>query len=151
MAEERMEEPTARVPTDSIANRLILARHLAGHLSIREAAARCDIGRGAWQNWERGNSSPRINDVRAIADVLGVDLAWLANGGPLQPDGQPGAQRNRRSTDRPNTTTANRRGNKSPSCPPKRRIRPLRVTGWRGWNRRAAQTTHCHPAHRRAA
>lgn len=56
MTERTVQEPTAGIPVDSIANRLILARHLAGHLSIREAAARCSIGRGAWQNWERGNS-----------------------------------------------------------------------------------------------
>jgi transcriptional regulator with XRE-family HTH domain len=83
MSQQRTPEPEPRIPTDSIANRLILARALAGHMSIREAALLCNIGRGAWQNWERGYSTPRINDVRAIAEGLGVDLTWLAQGGPL--------------------------------------------------------------------
>lgn len=78
----------AAIPLDTLQNRLVLARMHAGHLSIREASMRCGLGRGAWQNWEapptKGNaSSPRIDDLRAIATHLGVSLAWLVEGGPL--------------------------------------------------------------------
>lgn len=84
------------VPTDTIGNRLILARAMAGHLSIREAAMRCGLGRGAWQNWERGGQPP-VGAVVAIAKHLDVDFDWLARGGalaapPISP-GAAGAQR----------------------------------------------------------
>lgn len=77
------------VPVDSLPNRLILARAFAGHLSIREAALRCGIGRGSWQNWERNIHSPRHDDLMAIAEGLGVSLRWLAEGGRLPPAVRP--------------------------------------------------------------
>lgn len=77
------------VPADTIGNRLILARAMAGHLSIREAAQRCGLGRGAWQNWERGGHPP-VEAVVSIAAHLEVDFDWLARGGPLDPT-EPGA------------------------------------------------------------
>lgn len=77
------------VPLDSLPNRLVLARAYANHLSIREASMRCGIGRGSWQNWERGIHSPRHDDLLAIAEGLGVSLRWLTEGGPLPPAARP--------------------------------------------------------------
>lgn len=71
------------VPRDSIANRLMLARAEAGHISIREAALMCGLGRGAWQNWERGRSEPGVSTILLIAERLDVDGQWLALGGQL--------------------------------------------------------------------
>jgi transcriptional regulator with XRE-family HTH domain len=72
------------IPSDTFANRLMLSRAQAGHLSIREAAERCGLGRGAWQNWEKGT---RPDDYEAlvelIADRLGIDPVWLRDGGSL--------------------------------------------------------------------
>lgn len=72
------------IPVDSFGNRLMLARAHAGHLSIREAADLCDIGRGAWTNWEKGARPADIIEVAAVvADKLGVDRDWLLFGGNL--------------------------------------------------------------------
>lgn len=75
---------TGLIPADTFANRLILSRALAGHLSIREAAEKCGLGRGAWQNWEKG---ARPDDYDGLVDLiaarLGVDRHWLAAGGGL--------------------------------------------------------------------
>lgn len=69
---------------DSFANRLMLARAHAGHLSIREAADLCGLGRGAWTNWEKGARPADIIDIaEVIAEKLGVDRDWLLFGGQL--------------------------------------------------------------------
>lgn len=73
----------ADIPVDSLGNRLGLARKHAGQLSIRAAAELCGIGRGSWQNWERGYCEPRASDLVLIAEGLGVSHEWLARGGPL--------------------------------------------------------------------
>lgn len=76
----------AKIPADTFANRLILSRAMAGHLSIREAAERCGLGRGAWQNWEKGaRPDDYLGLVELIADRLGVDQQWLRDGGSLAP------------------------------------------------------------------
>lgn len=83
-------QPAEDVPGDTIANRLMLARAHAGHISQRRASVICGVGRGTWPNWERGVYSPRVDDLRRIASGLGVNLQWLVLGGPLapeQPDG----------------------------------------------------------------
>jgi transcriptional regulator with XRE-family HTH domain len=78
-------ERRGRVPVDSLANRLMLARALAGHLSIREAADLCGLGRGAWTKWERGTRPTDLLEiVPIIAEKLDVDEAWLLRGGPLE-------------------------------------------------------------------
>lgn len=82
-------QPTGGIPADTLGNRLMLARAYAGHLSIREAADRCGLGRGAWTNWERGARPADVREVvTRVADVLGVDRDWLMWGGALvRPDG----------------------------------------------------------------
>lgn len=72
------------IPVDSFGNRLMLARAHAGHISIREAADLCNIGRGAWTNWEKGARPVDVIDVvEVIAEKLGVDREWLLFGGQL--------------------------------------------------------------------
>jgi transcriptional regulator with XRE-family HTH domain len=88
--------PTQRgaIPADSFAARLMLARMHAGHLSIRDAAERCGLGRGAWTNWEKGALPGDIIGVATvIADKLGVDRDWLLFGGTLSQDESRRAQR----------------------------------------------------------
>lgn len=90
MSTEPETQASARgaIPVDSFANRLMLARATADHLSIREAADLCDIGRGAWTNWEKGaRPVDLIECATVIADKLGVDKEWLIFGGTLAPAG----------------------------------------------------------------
>lgn len=85
LAAPEPEPPRGRVPADTLANRLMLARALAGHLSIREAADQCGLGRGAWTKWERGTRpSDVLVIVPLIAEKLDVDEQWLMWGGPLE-------------------------------------------------------------------
>lgn len=86
VGEERGAAQTAPggIPADTFANRLILARAHAGHLSIRDAAELCGVGRGAWTNWEKGaRPIDMLGAVEAISEKLGVDADWLLNGGGL--------------------------------------------------------------------
>lgn len=107
MTTEPQQSATQRggIPADSFANRLMLARAYAGHLSIREAADLCGIGRGAWTNWEKGARPADIIEITAvIADKLSVDRNWLLFGGQLGPADPRGGRRpaggppNKRST-----------------------------------------------------
>ena len=73
-----------RIPADTFANRLLLARALAGHVSIREAAQMTGLNRGSWEGWERGRRPRDILDAaQRIAEALDVDEQWLLVGGPL--------------------------------------------------------------------
>ena len=96
-------ERRGRIPADTLPNRLMLARALAGHLSIREAADLCGLGRGAWTKWERGTRpSDPLEILPIIAEKLDVDEHWLLWGGPLDgPRGRPV----RRLTKRPGDVT----------------------------------------------
>lgn len=79
-----------RVPFDTFANRLMLARAHAGYITIREAALRTGLGRGAWQKWERGTPPQNMAEVvTIIARELDVDRDWLMWGGPLGSPGDP--------------------------------------------------------------
>lgn len=82
--EEREGRIVRRVPEDTYARRLMIARDYAGRLSIREAAERCGLNYGTWSGWERGaGSRTMMEDTRIIAETLGVDLDWLRDGGPM--------------------------------------------------------------------
>jgi transcriptional regulator with XRE-family HTH domain len=75
---------TGRIPADTFSIRLMLARALAGHLSIREASELTGLNRGAWQDWEHGRRPRDLIDVcRRVADKLDVDFNWLLLGGSL--------------------------------------------------------------------
>lgn len=76
--------PIGRRPADTFANRLLLTRALAGHLSINAATELTGLNREAWRDWERGRRPRDILDVcRRIADTLDIDHDWLLFGGPL--------------------------------------------------------------------
>lgn len=83
--EDREGRVVRKIPTDTFAHRLILARSEAGHLTIQQAAARCGLRHQSWSNWERG-MVPRGDQVElaeVIAEGLGIDRDWLLFGGPL--------------------------------------------------------------------
>jgi len=114
------------IPSDTLSNRLLLARTHAGFLTVKEAAERCGLNYGSWSNWE-GGARPRdlLDVVRKIANGLDINYEWLLFGGPLLPArGRP----TRRSTKR--TAVDNCGYRPSPSRPtagrPKRRTDPLR-------------------------
>lgn len=73
-----------RIPADTFSNRLILARALDGHISIREACEKTGLNRGNWQGWERGlRPRDQVEVCRIIADALDIDFNWLLFGGRL--------------------------------------------------------------------
>jgi transcriptional regulator with XRE-family HTH domain len=76
---------TGRIPADTLSNRIVLARRLAG-LTIEEAAEITGLGKSSWANWENGMRPQRETDViQTIAEHLGIDRDWLMFGGPLTP------------------------------------------------------------------
>lgn len=76
--------PRRRIPADTFAARLVLARQYAGNIPIREAAEQCGLNYGSWAAWERG-AMPRnlLDAVDKIHHGLDVDREWLLFGGPL--------------------------------------------------------------------
>jgi transcriptional regulator with XRE-family HTH domain len=82
--ERELEAARGKIPTDTFAARLILARHHAGQLSQREAAGRCGLNYASWSNWENGMRPRDLLDVvEQIADGLSIDRNWLLFGGQL--------------------------------------------------------------------
>jgi transcriptional regulator with XRE-family HTH domain len=74
-----------RVPADTLSNRLVLARKLAG-LTIDQAADAAGVKSSSLANWEQGMRPQRETDiVAAIAEAYDVDYHWLLFGGPLTP------------------------------------------------------------------
>jgi DNA-binding XRE family transcriptional regulator len=74
-----------RIPSDTLSNRLVLARRLAG-MTIDQAAEAAGLVSSSWANWENGRRPQQETDVLgAIADALDIDFNWLAFGGPLIP------------------------------------------------------------------
>lgn len=87
-----------RIPADTFANRLLLARRLAG-TSIEDAASACRLNKSSWANWENGKRPQRLVEVcEVISEKLDVDFNWLLLGGPLESSRGP-------STDRPGSDT----------------------------------------------
>lgn len=74
-----------RIPSDTLSNRLVLARRLAG-MTIDQAAEAAGVTPSSWANWENGRRPHQEIDVLgAIADALDINLEWLVFGGPLIP------------------------------------------------------------------
>ena len=88
MTTQQAMETRPGVPADTFPTRLRLARIYAGDISIDRAALLCGVKPATWSTWERGVHRPPHFDamVKAIASGLGVDEAWLRDGGPLAPD-----------------------------------------------------------------
>lgn len=79
---------TPAIPYDTFGVRLRLARVHAGDISIEKAAELCAVKPATWSTWERGVHRPPHFEamVKAIAAGMGVDEAWLRDGGPLLPE-----------------------------------------------------------------
>lgn len=74
-----------RIPADTLSNRIVLARRMAG-LTIEEAAEVTGLSKSSWANWENGMRPQRETDViQVIAAALDIDRNWLMFGGPLTP------------------------------------------------------------------
>lgn len=128
-----------RIPADTFANRLVLARKLAG-LTIREAAEAAGLNYGSWSNWENGKRPQDLLDVvDRISATLDVDHEWLLFGGPLTPArGKP--------TKRSGATNTHYR--KGPGQPMKVNVRPAPHRPKVRTDQRASKTAV--PAGRRA-
>lgn len=88
-----------RRPADTLSNRLLLARKLAG-LTIDQAAEAAGVKPSSWANWEAGRRPQRETDViGAIADALDIDEHWLMFGGPLAPTSGRPTKRSEPNTD----------------------------------------------------
>jgi transcriptional regulator with XRE-family HTH domain len=95
-----------RVPADTLSNRLLLARKLAG-MTIDEAADAAGVTPSSWANWEKGMRPQRETDViGAIAEALDVDFNWLLFGGPLTPARGKPTNRTGRQAERPGAPAA---------------------------------------------
>jgi transcriptional regulator with XRE-family HTH domain len=100
------EQKRGRIPADTFANRLLLARRMNG-LTIKQAAELIQVEgerdvASSWSNWENGRRPRDAPDtIRIIATALDVDEQWLMFGGPLSPSVRPA-----RITRRPGEATA---------------------------------------------
>lgn len=83
--ETQQEVSSHRIPRDTLARRVWMARDEAG-LSQRAAAERCGLTFGEWQGIEAGRQSRGLDrKIALIAAGLGYDRDWLMWGGPLDP------------------------------------------------------------------
>ena len=55
----------------------IRAARLAAGLTVKAAAAACEVASNRWYSWECGRSFPPFGRVSAIADALGCEIADL--------------------------------------------------------------------------
>ncbi len=67
----------------TVGQRIRAARNKAG-LTQRELAARAETATGTIQQYELEKRQPRLEQLRRIANVLGVDINWLMNGHTME-------------------------------------------------------------------
>lgn len=68
---------------DTVGRRLRDARRRRGWSQLRLAAA-AGVGHATVERCERGEATPRVENLAAIAKALEIQLAWLAYGeGPM--------------------------------------------------------------------
>ena len=60
-------------------DRIIFARERSG-MKQHQIADRLGLTQQAIQSWERGKSSPRLQKMRKLAEVLNVSEEWLSTG-----------------------------------------------------------------------
>lgn len=78
-------DATAPAPaTGGLADRIRTSRHSLG-LSAEHLARRVDVSTTSVLRWESG-TSPAARYVPALADALGVSIAWLLTGEGAGPD-----------------------------------------------------------------
>ena len=81
--EDREGRVLRRIPPDTFAHRLLIAR-ADSSLTIDDAAKRCGLGAQNWSNWEHGRvPRDKVEVAEAVAEGLNVDRDWLLHGGPL--------------------------------------------------------------------
>lgn len=76
---------TTTRPTFELQDRIPRARRQVG-LTKEQLAERIGVSARTISNWELGYHRPRRRDLIAIAQVCGVDLAWLTED-DAEPDG----------------------------------------------------------------
>lgn len=78
-----MQTRTGAVPEFDLADRI---RRSMRHADIgsAELAERLEVSRTSVSNWANGHHAPRPRDLKAIAEICGVDLHWLLHGSPSQ-------------------------------------------------------------------
>ncbi|MEO5566585.1 MAG: helix-turn-helix transcriptional regulator [Luteimonas sp.] len=75
-------------PTSAAAHRIRIARRSAG-LSQAQLAAELEVQRSAVSHWEALRGKPRMNHLRQLALLTGVQFEWLATGrGPMTPSAE---------------------------------------------------------------
>lgn len=76
------------IPSDTFPLRLLIARAHAGLRTAEEAGAAVGVTGQTWLNWEKGaySAAQRPAMLNWIAEKLDVDVDWLRDGGPLNPD-----------------------------------------------------------------
>lgn len=67
-------------PTWTLGDRIAKARRHAGLEQIEMAEA-CGVSRALVSRWERDQSDPGVGKLQAVADLTGVDIAWLVDAG----------------------------------------------------------------------
>ena len=78
-----------------IGHNIALARTQAGLLQV-QVAERMSVGQEVVSRWENGRIVPPIPQLLRLAQVLGVDPAWLLTAGSMDTDSIAEALRNQR-------------------------------------------------------
>ncbi|MCU7837464.1 MAG: helix-turn-helix domain-containing protein [gamma proteobacterium symbiont of Taylorina sp.] len=63
----------------TIAQRIMIARKLRG-FSQTQMAEKLQVSRGSCSQWERGKTSPSVENLSKLALLLNVHFEWLATG-----------------------------------------------------------------------
>lgn len=69
----------ARIPGMKIGDRIRLARSTA-RLDAKEIAHALGLSTSAVTSWERGRTQPSLERIEQLAELLDVDVVWLAFG-----------------------------------------------------------------------
>ena len=75
---------TTSTPSESFGQRLRRLRKKAG-LTQEELAFKVDVSLMTLRRWEKGNSTPRTEFVKRLAEALGVPQSELLEGSPPHP------------------------------------------------------------------
>lgn len=76
---------------DSTLGRRIYRARKAQSLAQDDVAVACGVRRLTVASWESNTTVPRVDDLMAMADRLGVAPAWLLTGEGRGPDDAPSA------------------------------------------------------------
>jgi transcriptional regulator with XRE-family HTH domain len=71
-----MDRPRELRTLDSIGHRLRLTR-LALGLNQTQLCDLAGIARNTWNQWEKGNSRPQLDEAMKLVDAFGLTLDWI--------------------------------------------------------------------------